>query len=184
MTKQRVLNTITLAVLLSLSSEAVPQSRPELIGEGTVIAFHKQMRHPVTPKDRKMQEFATRTDLWIVRIDQWDGGSKPVGYFLVQYWLYNRAVTDEEINQPRLRFHFREPSGMDGTQPCEGKTRTESNPYKFRAMRMGDFQRTRPGSNAQIPPLKELSCLIVEKPPTVVKARSKEKLTTNAKRCP
>jgi hypothetical protein len=169
--RHTVLNAMTLAVLLSLSAAAVAQSQPELVGEGTVIAFHKQMRNSVTPKGREMQEFATRTDLWIVRIDRWDSGTKPVGYFLVQYWLYERAVTDEEINQPKLQFRFREPGEMDGKQPCEGGTRTESDPFKFRAMRVGDFQRTRTSGSDLIPPLKELPCLIVEKPPTVVKAQ-------------
>lgn len=170
MMKHTTLNTITLAALLSFSSMAVTQSPPELIGEGTVVAFHKQMRNPVTPQNREMQEFATRTDLWIVRIDRWDSGTKPLGYYLVEYWLYDRAVTDEEINQPKLRFGFREPGKMDGKQPCEGRTHTEADPFKFRDMRIGDFQRTRTGSNDLIPPLKELPCLIVEKPPTVVKA--------------
>jgi len=179
--RQTVLNTITLAALVSLSSVEMAQSQAELIGEGTVIAFHKQMRHPVTPKSREMQEFATRTDLWIVRIDHWDSGAKPPGYFLVQYWLYDRAVTDEEINQPKLRFRFREPGEMDGKQTCEGRTRTESDPYKFRAMRIGDFKRTQTGSNDLIRPLKELSCLIVEKPPTVVKAQEQSADTVDPK---
>ena len=168
---KRTVLEVVLAALLPFGSIAAAQSQPELVGEGTVVAFHKQMRNPVTPKGREMQEFATRTDLWIVRIDQWNSGTKPLGYFLVQYWLYDRAVTDEEINQSKLRFRFREPGEMDGKQPCEGRTRTESDPFKFRAMHIGDFKRTRAGSNDLIPPLKELSCLIVEKPPTVVKAQ-------------
>ena len=179
--RQTILNTITLAVLLSMSAVAMAQSQSELVGEGTVIAFHKQMRNPVTPKGRKMQEFATRTDLWIVRIDRWDSGTKPLGYFLVQYWLYQRAVTDEEINQPKLQFRFREPGEMDGKQPCEDKTRTESDPFKFRAMRIGDFKRTRAASTDLIPPLKDLSCLIIEKPPTVVKAQEQRAETVDPK---
>jgi hypothetical protein len=90
-------------------------------------------------------------------------------------------VTDEEINQPKLQFRFREPGEMDGKQPCEDKTRTESDPFKFRAMRIGDFKRTRAASNDLIPPLKDLSCLIIEKPPTVVKAQEQRAETVDPK---
>lgn len=167
--RYQILCIVSLVALLGLCAGA--QSESEFVGEGAIVAFHKQMRNPVTPKGREMQEFATRTDLWIVRIDRWSGNGIAGSYFLVQYWLYDRAVTNKEINRPKLRFQVRKPRDVDGEQPCAGMTRLESDPFKYRPMRMEDFQRTEAGRTDAIPQLKDLPCLIMEKPPTVVKAQ-------------
>jgi len=177
--KKQMPSIITLFALLTFGPvHLMAQSQSELIGEGAIVAFHKQMRNPVTPKGREMQEFATRTDLSIVRIDHCTGNEVRGKYFLVQYWLYQRAVSDREINKPKLRFQLREPREVDGKQPCMGMTRLESDPFKFRPMRIEDFQRTESGQSDTIPSLKELSCLIVEKPPTVLAANSSSKAAT------
>ena len=157
-------------VLLSLAPIATAQSQPEqLSGEGAIVAFHKQWRHPVwNPKDREMSEFATRADLWIVRIDRWINGSPGGKYFLVQYMLHERAVSDEEVNQPRLRFQLRMPQESEGPKPCQGLTSTGLGQVALRPKENEDFQRTQVGRADSIPPLKDLACLIAEKPPTLV----------------
>ncbi len=156
----------TLAVLLSLGSTvATSQSQSELRGEGVVVAFHKQWRHPVTPYSSKGT--GTPADIWIIRVDRWLTGSIEGRYFLVQYSLYERAVSDREIKQ-QLRFRVRKTQPGDGPQPCQGMTRVNSSPpFKLRPMQLSDFRRTEAGRSDAIPQLKELSCLIAEKPPTV-----------------
>ena len=164
--KRKVLTLAAVAVLLFFASILAAQSQPEqLTGEGAIVAFHKQWRHAVwNPKGREMSEFATRADLWIVRIDRWVSGNVPGKYFLVDYMLYERAVSNREINQPKLRFRLRAPQESEGPKPCFGVT-TEG--------QMGDFQRTHPGRTDSIPPLKDLGCLVAEKPPTVIKEQAR-----------
>lgn len=167
---------VGVAVLLVFVSLATAQSQPQqLTGEGAIVAFHRHWRHPVwNPEGREMSEFATRADLWIVRMDRWIDGSARGRYFLVQYMLYQRAVTDEETNQPRLRFQLRKPQEGDGSKPCEGLTSTGREQSTLRPKRITDFQRTRVGLADSVPPLKDLPCLIAEKPPIVVEAKRQE----------
>ncbi|HWR15057.1 MAG TPA: hypothetical protein VN577_09520 [Terriglobales bacterium] len=164
MMKGQLLTLALVAVLVPVVSvAAAAQSQPEqLTGEGAIVAFHKQWRHPVwNSKSREMSEFATRADLWIVRIDRWMSGRAEGKYFLVNYMLYERAVSNREVNQSKLRFHLRAPQEAEGPKPCLGVAA---------GGRMTDFQRTQPGQTDSIPRLKDLPCLVAEKPPTVVKA--------------
>lgn len=169
--KRKLLTLATVVVLLSFASTVTAQSQPEqLTGEGAIVAFHKQWRHPIwNPKGREMSEFATRADLWIVRIDRWVSGSAPGKYFLVDYMLHERAVSNREINQPKLRFRLRLPQESEGPKPCFGVT-TEG--------QMADFRQTQTGSTDSIPPLKDLGCLVAEKPPKVIKEQAQ---TTTSK---
>lgn len=166
--KPRTLGTVGLLALLTLGLLATAESESEFVGEGAILAFHKQWRHPITPEAPERGEFGTRADLWIVRIDRWIGERLEGKYFLVEYLLYERAVTPAEVQLPALRFRFRKPKAIDG-KACNGMTRVNwDHPFKYRAMRMKDFQRTEPGRADTIPPLKNLPCLIMEKPPTAV----------------
>jgi hypothetical protein len=168
MTDFRSLGVLALSALLGTAPIPMSQSQSEqLVAEGTIVAFHKQWRHPVTPYSSKGT--GTPADIWIVRVNRWTSGSVEGTYFLVEYWLYERAVDDKEINRSELRFQFRKPREADGQQPCQGITRVGSTrTFKFRSMRMDDFQRTEPGRTDAIPPLKELPCLIAEKPPGAI----------------
>jgi hypothetical protein len=169
----------TLAALLWVNPVATrgQSQSDQLVGDGAIVAFHKQWRHPVTPYSSKGA--GTPADIWIIRVDRWATGSAEGRYFLAKFSLYEHAVSDQEINQP-LRFRVRKAQPGDGPQPCEGMTRVSSNPpFKLRPMRIGDFQQTESGHSDSIPPLKDLPCLIVEKPPVVVRASKEEPISVD-----
>jgi len=170
----RSLGLLTLLFSFATALGAMSQSE-QLVAEGTIVAFHKQWRHQVTPYSS--QGTATPADIWIVRVNRWTSGKVEGTYFLVCYWLYERAVDNKEINQPQLRFQLRKPREADGQKPCEGITRVGwEPPFKFRPMRMDDFRRTEPGRADAIPPPKKLPCLIMHKPPTAVRSETGSKV--------
>jgi hypothetical protein len=163
-----------LAVLLPFASIAVAaQSQSEqLTGEGTIVAFHKQWRHPIKPYSS--HGIGTPADLWIVRIDRWTTSGIEGQYFRVDYAVLRAAVSDKEIKQ-KLRFQFRKPAEGDGPKPCEGPTSVGIGLHaKIRPARMSDFQRTQAGRTDSIPPLKDLACLIADEPPTRLDAQRHE----------
>ncbi len=160
MKKTQLLIPVAVAVALLVGSAAsTAQSQgKQLRGDGAIVAFHKQWRHPVKPFSAK--GFGTPADIWIVRIDRWTEGNVEGKYFLVSYMLYEKAVSKQQINQPGLRFRFRKPEEQDGPRPCRGFP-----------LRMDDFQRTKPGLTEKIPPVVELPCLIAVKPPEANKGK-------------
>ncbi len=96
-------------IFLLLSRPVLGQAQIEkkqVSGEGIVVAFQGNGRHPSNPSSKG---FATFAEYWIVRIDKWtEGTSKDLKYILVQFNLYERAVSDQEINSNKLRFSLRE----------------------------------------------------------------------------
>ncbi len=172
--KHKLLTLVTLAVLLSIGSiAALGQSEPEqFIGEGTIVAFQKYDRHRERPYQRGTGTFVEE---WIVRIDRWETGTKPPGYFLVHYDQVSvRALSDKEINQSKLRFTFREPIFHEA-ESCAGNAPLPSKhgdtTIHFRPARIEDFQRTEQGRSDVFPPLKDLPCLIANKPPAEATAQ-------------
>jgi len=144
---------------LALSSPlfAQEQSEPkEFVGEGVVVAFSKSNRYPVMGPVRGI---ATFSEFWIVRINKWEAAPEPLKnkiYFRVEYNIYERGLTDCEINGANLRFKLREPRENEHAD-CYGSRREPS-----------DYVRTTPGQKDSLPPLDSLPCLIADSPPIVV----------------
>lgn len=174
--KHKSFSLATLAVLLSFGSIAAAQSEPEqFIGEGTIVAFQKYNRHPEKPYQRGMGNFVEE---WIVRIDRWETGTKSPGYFLVSYDQVSvRALSDKEINQSKWRFTFREPIFHEA-ESCAGNAPLPSEQgataVHFRPARIEDFRRTGQGRSDVFPALKDLPCLIANKPPTEATAQERK----------
>jgi hypothetical protein len=174
--KHKSFSLATLAVLLSFGSIAAAQSEPEqFIGEGTIVAFQKYNRHPEKPYQRGMGNFVEQ---WIVRIDRWEAGTKSPGYFLVSYDQVSvRALSDKEINQSKWRFTFREPIFHEA-ESCAGNAPLPSEQgataVHFRPARIEDFRRTDQGRSDVFPALKDLPCLIANKPPTEATAQERK----------
>lgn len=148
-----VLLTLALSSVLFDQKEAEPK---EFVGEGVVVAFQKHNRYPVMPH---MGGPWTHVEFWIVRIDKWANEVEPLKekkYFRVQYDLYERGLTDCEINAARLRIKLRELRENEHTD-CMGSERAPS-----------DYVRTTPGQQDTIPPIESLPCLIAHQPPIVI----------------
>jgi hypothetical protein len=149
----------------------VAQTEQQFIGEGAIVAFQKHDRHRERPYQQGMGTFVEE---WIVRIDTWQTGNKNSGYFLVTYEkVAQRAFSDQELDRSKWRFTFREPifheaESCAGSVPVRSKDGTS---HQSRPAQMTDFQRTKAGVSAPIPPLKDLPCLIANEPPTEVKTR-------------
>jgi hypothetical protein len=98
-------------------------------------------------------------EFWIVRIDKWTNDVEPLKakrYFRVQYDLYERGLTDCEINATKLRIKLRERRENEHTD-CYGSRRE-----------LSDYVRTTPGQQESIPPFDALPCLIAHQPPIVI----------------
>ena len=148
-----VLLTLTLSSTLFAQELAGPK---EYVGEGIVVAFQKYNRYPVKPHGGGPWTFV---EFWIVRIDKWANEVEPLKnkkYFRVQYDLYERGLTDCEINATKLRIKLREPR-EDEHVDCYGTRREVS-----------DYIRTTPGQQDSIPPFDSLRCLIVDQAPIVI----------------
>ncbi len=144
---------LALSPLLLSQQQDAPK---EFVGEGVVVAFQKYNRHSVMGPVRGVANFV---EFWIVRVDKWTNEVEPLKekkYFRVEYNIYERGLTDCEINAPRLRFKLRELRENEHTD-CMG-TRRESS----------DYVRTTPGQLDDIPPLDSLPCLIADQPPIVI----------------
>lgn len=146
---------LPLAVSAALFSQQ--QDTPkEFVGEGVVVAFQKNNRYPVMGPVRGVANFV---EFWIVRIDRWTNEVEPLKekkYFRVEYNIYERGLTDCEINAPRLRFKLRDLRENEHTD-CMGTQRGPS-----------DYERTTPGQRDDIPRLDSLPCLIADHPPIVI----------------
>src|SRR5215216_2549881 len=95
-------------LFLSSSFAQHPVQSKDLIAEGVVVAFQKDMRYRVMPYTTGI---ANSVEFWIVRIDKWPynaGKLSDQQYILVEYILYERALTDCEISANRLRFTLRQ----------------------------------------------------------------------------
>ena len=148
---------VLLTVALSPTVLAEKQDAPkEIVGEGVVVAFQKYNRYPTKGPVRGVANFV---EFWIVRVDKWTNEDEPLKekkYFRVEYNIYERGLTDCEINALRLRFKLRERRENEHTD-CMGTRREPS-----------DYVRTTPGQLDDIPPLNSLHCLIADQPPIVI----------------
>jgi hypothetical protein len=148
-----LLLTLTFSSTLFAQEQAAPK---EFVGEGIVVAFQKYNRYPVMGPVRGIANFAA---FWVVRIDKWTNEDEPLKekkYFRLEYNIYERGLTDCEINALRLRFKLRELRENEHTD-CMGTQREPS-----------DYVRTTPGQLDDIPPLDSLPCLIADQPPIVI----------------
>jgi len=150
---------VTALLMLSLSSTvfAQEQSEPrEFVAEGVVVAFLKSNRYPVMGPVRGIAHFA---EFWIVRINKWEDAPEPLKnkvYFRVEYNIYERGLTDCEINGANLRFKLRERRENEHTD-CYGSRRE-----------LSDYIRTTPGQKDPLPPLDSLPCLVADRAPIVI----------------
>lgn len=146
-----------LILVLSSTLFAQENSEPkEYVGEGVVVAFLKSNRYPVMGPVRGIAHFV---EFWIVRINKWEDAPeslKDKTYFRVEYNIYERGLTECEINLPNLRFKLRERRENEHTD-CYGPSRE-----------LADYVRTTPGQLDPIPSLDSLPCLIADRPPIVI----------------
>jgi hypothetical protein len=159
---------IFVLVVLALTCPVLSQdqSKPEeIVSDGVIVAFQKRSRHSVKPYTRGL---GTYVELWIVRIDKWeDETRKHQKYLLVQFNLYERGLTDCEINAKTLQFTLRERRENEHTD-CTGSVFKSSDSNETRPAELSDYERTKPGKLDELPPLKSLPCLIADKAPIVI----------------
>jgi len=137
----------------------------KIVGEGAIVAFQKGSRCSSCESSRGLGTFV---EFWIVRVDQWiDGVARGEKYIAVEYNLYERGLSDKEINSGKLRFIFRERREDERTD-CLGEIRAGEPPFKWRKAQLADYERTKPGRLDEIPQLKLLPCLIADAPPAVI----------------
>ena len=153
--RQLVAVLLTLALSSTLFAQE-PAEPKEFVGEGIVVAFQKYNRYRAMPQGGGPWTFV---EYWIVRIDRWTNEVEPLKekkYFRVQYDLYERGLTDCEINAPKLRIKLRERRENEHTD-CLGIQQAPS-----------DYVRTTPGEKDSIPRFDSLPCLIAHHPPVVI----------------
>ncbi len=150
---------VAVLLILGLSSTLFAQEQPEpkeFVGEGVVVAFLKSNRYPVMGPVRGIAHYV---EYWIVRINKWEDGPESLRdqrYFRVEYNIYERGLTECEINGANLRFKLRERRENEHTD-CYGSRRE-----------LTDYVRTTPGQNDLLTPLDSLPCLIADRPPIVI----------------
>jgi len=170
----KIVNAAIISCLLVISGETSfgqeNKQETSMSAEGVIVAYQKTSRHSVTPA---MGGIATPVEFWIVRVDQWaKERAKDQGYILVQFNLYERAVSDNEINSSKLRFKLRERRANENLD-CLGSISIGNRRYaKFRPAILSDYQRTKAGSADTIPQLKSLSCFIADEPPVVIERKN------------
>lgn len=144
--------------------------KKQVSGEGVVVAFRKNGRHPSNPFSKGT---ATFVEHWIVRIDKWtEETSKDQRYILVEFNLYERAVSDSEINSNKLRFSLRERRADEHTDCLGGVSVDSGRAAKPKQVRLADYERTKPGGADKIPPLESLPCFIADEPPSIVAGKN------------
>jgi hypothetical protein len=156
---------------LFLTGEVFGQEKSEtkkFVGEGAVVAFQKSSRYPGYKGASGGPGILV--EYWIVRIDQWPDGIH-IGdkYILVEVDLYERALSEAEINSKSLRFRLRE-RREDENCDCIGTIPDIENNFSTRRpATIADYERTEPGREEFIPPVMSLPCLIIEHTPVVIK---------------
>jgi hypothetical protein len=157
------------AAILFLSSSfshsfsQYPVQSKDVRAEGVIVAFQKDNRYRVMPYTMGI---ATFVEFWIVRIDKWPYPAEKLTdkkYVLVEYNLYERAVTDCEINAKQLRFTLRQRRDNEHTDCLAFDRDTKS-----QRSQLSEYELTTPGKGEQIPPLLELPCLMADHGPVVI----------------
>lgn len=156
---------MTMVLCCSVFSQDQSKAK-KIVGEGAIVAFQKGSRCPSCESSRGLGTFV---EFWIVRVDQWiDGVARGEKYIRVEYNLYERGLSDKEINSGKLQFTFRERREDERTD-CIGEIRSGSEPpFEWRKADLPDYKRTKPGRLDQIPSLQSLPCLIADDPPVVI----------------
>jgi len=157
-----------LIVLIMLPYPAIGQTQDEIkdiLAEGSIIAFQRRSRHRVKPDTKGI---ATFVELWIVHIDKWlSGASENEEYILVKYELTERGLSDDEINNRRLKFVLR--AHPEKNDDCLGTVLVgDSPPYQERHINENDYERTKSSGSEIIPTLENLPCFSTERPPTII----------------
>lgn len=138
----------------------------EFSGEGVIVAFQRKHRCPSCKASGGLGTFA---EYWIVRVDQWaDDPGRDEKYILVEFNIYERGLSDREINSGKLRFTLRERREDEHTD-CLGEVIISREPtYKTRPAEFSDYERTEPGKLEAVPSLQSLPCFVTYHPPVVV----------------
>jgi hypothetical protein len=148
--------------LLSNAFAQIPVTSKHISAQGIIVAFQKDSRHRVMPYTGGI---ATPVEFLIVRIDQWPDNAESLSnqkYILVTYRLYERNLTDCDINAKKLLLTFRQKREDEHTDCLGEPPKNSSDGY------ISKYERTIPGKDAEIPPLSKLPCLIAEHAPVVV----------------
>ena len=153
---------LVVMLLLSNTFAQIPVTSRDMSAEGIIVAFQKSSRHRVMPY---IGGISTPAEFWIVRIDQWPYNAESLSnqkYILVEYILYERNLTDCDINAKKLRFTLRQ-KREDEHPDCLGEPpKNSSDGY------LSKYERTIPGKDVEIPPLLKLPCVIAEHAPVVL----------------
>ena len=166
MTKSLAIAAFVLVLVLCGLVFSEEQTKPKrIVGEGAIVAFQKSSRCSSCESSRGL---GTRVEFWVVRVDQWlEGIARGERYILVEYNIYERGLSDKEINGDKLRFTFRERRENERTD-CIGEVSSGSEAVTWRKAELSDYKRTTPGELDNIPPLQSLPCLIADEPPVVI----------------
>jgi len=149
-------------ILLTNTFAQIPVTSKHISARGIIVAFQKSTRYRVMPY---IGGIATPVELLIVRIDQWPDNAESLSnrkYILVTYRLYERNLTDCDINAKKLLFTLRQ-KREDEHNDCLGEPPKDSS-----AGYLSKYERTIPGKDVEIPPLSNLPCLIAEHGPVVL----------------
>ena len=153
---------LVVMLLLSNTFAQIPVTSKHIGAQGIIVAFQKNSRHRVMPYTGGI---ATPVEFLIVRIDQWPLNAESLSnqkYILVKFILYERNLTDCDINAKKLLFTLR-PKREDEHTDCLGEPpKNSSDGY------ISKYERTIPGKDVEIPPLSNLPCLIAEHGPVVL----------------
>jgi hypothetical protein len=154
---------------LLLVGLVVAQKAPKYVAEGVIIAFQRNNRCPSC--EGNTGNIATAIENWIVRVDKWNDekfdGNK---YVLVEYQMYNRSLSEYEINK-KLKFVLRERMEHEQNHDCIGEiTYKKGDDYFLRPVEFSDYELTESGKLESIPAdLKKLPCFIVDRLPKILK---------------
>lgn len=105
-------------------------------------------------------------EFWILRVDEWKE-VRGERYVIVEYKIYNRSLSDAEINSRRLRFRFRE-RREDEHIDCLDEIVISYDPFQTRPVEITDYEFTKRGKQESVPSLQSLPCLVIEEVPVVV----------------
>lgn len=158
-----------LGILVLMIQVSFTQSVAEFSAEGHVVAYKKSSRCPTCKGTDGSIGLAVEN--WIVRIDKWnDEKVEGTRYILVEYQMYQRSLTETEINE-KLKFVLRERMEHEQNQDCVGEISVlVGDDYFLRPAEFIDYQLTEAGDLETIPTdFKKLPCMIVVRLPVVIK---------------